>query len=388
MNLQQWCHYLENLHLSAQYLEPKRIHEVAKRLALPSPGCPVISVGGTNGKGSVVTLLENIYHTQAYCVAAFTSPYLLSFNEQFRVNKQHASDAELCTYFDAIESAKGDVLLTFFEYKTLAALLHFARAKPDVMILEVGLGGRLDAVNMLDADVAVISSISLDHCDWLGHTRELIAKEKAGIFREKQKIICGDPHPPVILKQIAQELGAQWYCRNEHFRLEESQPKSSLLPDNVATAMMVVKVLGLPVSSAVLNEGIEQAQLLGRQQVIQQRPLVIVDVAHNEDSVVRLADFVKQQSCKKIKAVFSVLKTKDVAAIIQSIESLIDEWHIAPIDHRLAMPAESIVSFIRTPAVYQYPSIADAYDAALAAAQEDDAIIVFGSFHVVGEVCR
>ena len=263
------------------------------------------------------------------------------------------------------------------------ALLHFKKHKPDIMILEVGLGGRLDAVNMLDADVAVITSIGLDHCDWLGNTRELVAIEKAGIFRGKQKIVCGDPCPPEILHQMARQLGAEWYCRGEHFDIQASQPASSLLADNVATAMMVVKLLPLFVTQDAVKKGVEQTRLAGRQQILQTQPLIIVDVAHNEDSVAHLADFLKQQKCKKIKAIFSALKTKDVAAMIACIQPLIDEWHIAPIDYHLAMPIATLELMLQPFSVHTYADIRSAFDSVLASAQKDDCIVAFGSFHVV-----
>lgn len=385
-NLQAWRKYLESLSLTALHLPANRASVVAQRLDLLTPACPVITVGGTNGKGSVVSLLESIYCAQGYRVAAFTSPYLVSFNEQFRLNKTWASDEELCEYFAKIEKAKGEVLLTFFEYKTLAALLHFKKHQPDMMILEVGLGGRLDTVNMLDADVAVITSISLDHCDWLGHTRELIAIEKAGIFRKHQRIVCGDPNPPAVLQTMAKQLNAQWYCRDQDFYVEETQPQCSLLPDNIATAMMVVKIFDFSVSPASLKKGIEEVQLMGRQQVIQAQPLVVVDVAHNEDSVQRLAGFLKGQACHKIKAVFSALKTKDVATIIRCMEGVVDEWHIAPIIHPSAMPVEKIAEMLRSQKVFRYTDVRTAFDAAVASARAEDGVVAFGSFHVVGDV--
>lgn len=386
LNLSAWRAYLERLPLRALDLPPNRIHHVAQRLGVLAPACPVITVGGSNGKGSVVSLLENIYHAQGYTVAAFTSPYLVSFNEQFRVNKQWASDEALCAYFAAIEEAKEDVLLTFFEYKTLAALLHFKQHQPDIMILEVGLGGRLDAVNMLDADVAVITSISLDHCDWLGNTRELIAIEKAGIFRNGQIIVCGDPHPPGVLRVMAEQLGAQWYGRDQDFYVEETQPQCSLLPDNVATAIMVVRAFYLPVSAVALKNGVQQVQLAGRQQIMQTHPLVVVDVAHNEDSVRRLVSFLKQQSCPAFIAVFSALKTKDVHSMVVQMKGLVRQWHIAPIQHTSAMSVDAIAAMLEPVPVVRYEQIGLAFEGALAAVTSVGGIIAFGSFHVVGEI--
>ncbi|MCD8524578.1 MAG: hypothetical protein LRY67_02115 [Gammaproteobacteria bacterium] len=404
-SLSEWIHYLHTQH------SPQREFSVLslmmERLAIKKPQCPVISVAGTNGKGSVVSFLESYYVRLRCSVAAYTSPYLLSFNEQFRVNQQSISDCLLCHYFEKIERVRGELALTFFDVKTLAALLYFADSAPDVMLLEVGLGGRLDSVNMIDADIAVITSIGLDHCDRLGNTREEIAREKVGIFRRRKLAVCGDACPPDSMLAAACSLETRVFYRGRDFdiiekgcrwswcsrdRCIDNLSHSFLLKDNIATALQVAELLAeqypslLAWDQRVLRETISTATVLGRQHVISEQPWIAVDVSHNEDSVRRLVDFLKQHDKISVKAVFSVLKTKDFSMIARVISPYIREWHIAPIQHPDAMSIEEmqrILDRIEARSVV-HVSIKAAYDYVCATSTLP--ILVFGSFHVVGQV--
>lgn len=424
-DLHSWINYLNNLHVRSIDLELGRMQIVANALNIIQPSCPVVTVAGTNGKGSVVGFLEALYVKAGYNVAAYTSPYLISFNEQFRLNTKWISDEKLCEYFKIIDKARENITLTLFEFKTLAALLYFADNKVDLMILEVGLGGRLDSVNLIDPDIAVITSISLDHCDWLGDTRELIAREKAGIFRANKPAVCGDLNPPESMAEVSKEVGAKVFYRNKDFFVSENQdgtwnwqaenlslknlPKPFLLKDNIATALEVFSLLSsqrrlgsshndsrlgpslrwgdTSIDDEIIRETIATASVPGRQQIISQNPFIVVDVSHNEDSVKRLVEFLDAHQQKKVTAVFSVLKTKDFDAIARIIHPYIDVWHIAELDTPMAMPIHQIQETLKKlniKNIVTHPSISAAY---LAAQQFfPQAIVVFGSFYVAGEV--
>jgi dihydrofolate synthase/folylpolyglutamate synthase len=411
-DLTAWLKYLHNLHLRSIDLELGRMQRVAQVLQIKQPSCPVVTVAGTNGKGSVVGFLEALYVNAGYKVAAYTSPYLIAFNEQFRLNRRWIEGEKLCNYFEKINAARGDITLTLFEFKTLAALLYFTDCLPDLMILEVGLGGRLDSVNMIDPDIAVITSISLDHCDWLGNTRELIGREKAGIFRAGKPAVCGDLNPPMTIPAVADALKTPVFYRNKNFYITEENnntwswcsesrvlknlPQPFLLKDNIATALQVTEILRLgsslrrddaSISEKIIRETIATANVPGRQQIISQQPFIVVDVSHNEDSVRRLAEFLDEHHKKNVTAVFSVLKTKDFASMLRVISAYIAEWHIAEIGHPDAMPIEEIQNIFQQhhiSNVFTYESIAVAYNTVRRLPVET--IVVFGSFHVAGEV--
>lgn len=419
--LEDWLFYFKNLHVRSIDLKLGRLQSVAQILQIKQPLSPVVTVAGTNGKGSVVGFLEALYVNAGYNVAAFTSPYLISFNEQFRFNQQWIEDEKLCHYFEKIDEARGDITLTYFEFKTLAALLYFSELPLDLMILEVGLGGRLDSVNIIDPDIAVITSISLDHCDQLGNTRELIGREKAGIFRANKLAVCGDLNPPDSIQAVANELGAHVFYRNKDFFIIENPdgtwdwqskhlflknlPRPHLLKDNIATALKVAELLSknngdgdsspvgrrCPIGRMrgelienIIRETIATASVSGRQQIISQTPFIVVDVSHNEDSVRRLAECLDNHHKKNVTAVFSVFKTKDAESMVRVIAPYIAEWHIAEIDHPSAMPLKEIQSVLRGLNVLSYTSIKAAYQ--VARLKNPETIIVFGSFHVVSDV--
>src|SRR3989338_10167387 len=283
--LEDWLGYLYTLHNKEIDLGLGRVKEVARRLDLLTSNCPTIIVGGTNGKGSTVKGLEAIYQKANYRVCAFTTPFLMKHNEQVRVCGQLANDSEFCSAFEKINQARGDITLTIFEFNTLAVLLIFKNNSLDVLILEVGLGGRLDAVNIIDADVSIVTSIALDHTDRLGDTREKIAFEKAGIFRSNQPAICGDTDPPNSLVDYANQLNAPLYCQNNHFTYYETGnhwtwqfgttnyrnlPLTSLYLQNMSTALAAITLLQsiLPVDENSIRSGLNDVALIGRCEVI------------------------------------------------------------------------------------------------------------------------
>lgn len=407
--LSEWLAWISSLSTAEIKLGLERVKIVAQRLNILPPPCPVIIVGGTNGKGSTVAGLESIYRAANYRVGAFTSPYLFRHNEQVRINGQEASDEELCLAYTKIDSARGDIELTPFEFCTLAALVIFQHHLLEIWILEVGLGGRLDAVNIVDADVAITTSISIDHVEWLGPTREAIAYEKAGIYRPHQPAICGDFHPPKSLSDYAAEIGAPFYCQGKTFSFAGREknwswqfsdtyyadlPYNGLALQNMSTALMAITLLQhrLPVSREAIMQGLKQVQLMGRLQTIEGPIVEIYDVSHNPASVALLADHVKTMSCRgRTHAVFSMLVDKDIAESIRLICGQIDTWYIASLNTKRAIPSQALLKFFHEADINMvtlFSSIEEAYDVALYNAKPGDRIVIFGSFHTVAEVWK
>jgi len=402
-SLSDWLSYLEQLHPSVIDLGLHRVGLVADRLALRHLPCRVVTVGGTNGKGTTCALLEAIYRAAGYRVGVYSSPHLLRYNERVRLDGQDVSDADLCRAFAAVEAVRQDISLTFFEFGTLAALWLFREAAPDLVLLEVGLGGRLDATNLVASDLAVVTSIALDHCDWLGDTREAIATEKAGIFRAQKPAISGEPQPPVTLAATAHALGAHLLQVGEDFWRTESGggwafhgqreqwsglPYPQLPLDNAVTALAVVEQLGLAVDDAALHTGLRQARLAGRMQRLRQSPSVIVDVAHNPHSAHYLAQQLRQQpSLGRRLAVAGMLKDKDIRHTLGELREWVDVWYLADLQGPRAASANELAAMLQPDAMrYCYDSVRVAYQAALAAAGAQDEIIVLGSFYTVADV--
>lgn len=382
--------------------------------------CVVITVGGTNGKGSTCAFLEAIFIQAGYRVGLYTSPHLKRFNERVRVNGEVVSDAALIEQFEAVEAARTNfsppVLLTYFEFSTLAALRLFAHAELDVVILEVGMGGRLDAVNAIDADCAVITSIDLDHMAYLGTTREQIGWEKAHIFRAGRPAICADPIPPQSLIDHAQAVGADLWLSGRDFnyvgdtqqwayggrtlrRAGLAYPAlrgaNQLL--NASASLAVVEALHdrLPVPSQAIRAGFATVSLPGRFQVLAGRPTVILDVAHNPHAAAALANNLANMGFYAYThAVFGCMCDKDIGGILKPLLPYIDHWHVADLPSSRAATASYIAEQLRDIGFRQgaesslttYPSATQAYAAARQQAGEGDRIVVFGSFVTVGEV--
>lgn len=409
LQLEEWLTRISQLHPKEIALGLQRTSEVAKRLACLEFNCPVITVGGTNGKGSCIAMLSAIYAAAGYRVASYTSPHLIDFNERIQIAGTSASDDDICQAFSATEQARGDILLTYFEYSTLAGLYCLQRANPDVVLLEVGMGGRLDAVNCVDTDLALITSIALDHCQWLGETREKIAIEKAGIFRAERPVICGDPQPPAILEHIAQDTRSPYYQQgrdfhyHEHGEYWEWQNQTAHLTDlpypqplhcqNASSVLQAIDCMQsrLPTSNEAIHQGLASVKLPGRLQWVSEQPRVLCDVAHNPESIANLAQFCRNMTKPgRMIAIFSMLADKDIAKALQPMTECIDEWHIATLDEPRAAPLARLEQCMQALAQTHesHPNILDAYQNVVQNANPDDIIVVFGSFHTVSAVIR
>ena len=395
----------------------ERVGEVKKRMGL-QPQCPVVVVAGTNGKGSVCAYLSQIYTQAGFKVGTLASPHLLRYNERIAVNTRPVEDAAIVASFERIEAARAGISLTYFEFNTLAAVDIFIREKVDVMVLEVGLGGRLDAVNVFDADCAVVTSVDLDHQAFLGDTVEQVAFEKAGVFRSGKPAICGQT-PPESLRRHAGEIGAelllikrdfdfstlenvQWSYRYHPQNSDGRTRNRNALPfpalrgayqlSNAACALTVLECLGdrLPVDIAAIKRGLLLVENPGRFQVLPGRPLTVLDVGHNPHAARALRrSLINLMFAEKRTAVFSILADKDIDGVLDIVKDQFDEWHIAPLDVPRGMTAEALVRKLSEHGIENvkvFENIEKAYRAALEKAGENDRIVVFGSFHTVAAV--
>ncbi len=387
-----------------------RVREVGARLPI-AIACPVVTVGGTNGKGSTCAMLDAIMLRAGHRTGLYTSPHLLRYNERVRIDGVPLGGDELVAAFNAVEDARDDTPLTYFEYGTLAALWLFARARLDVLVLEVGLGGRLDAVNVVDANVAVVTSIDIDHVDYLGDTREQIGREKAGIFRAGRPAVCADRDPPSSLVEHAQGIGAPLFLIGRDFDcVVESQtqwrftgPAGSRygLPmpalrgryqlSNAATALAVVDLLRerLVIPAFAIREGLAAVELAGRFQVLPGKPTIVLDVAHNPQAARALAATLGDMGFHpRTHAVVGMFGDKDIAGVVSALKCRVDRWHTAPLPGpRGASAARIREVLIRAGVPPQDVLPHDDVDVAFAAAREDadeaDRIVVFGSFLTV-----
>jgi dihydrofolate synthase/folylpolyglutamate synthase len=402
-SLVDWLSYLEQIHPVNIDMGLERVGAVARRMGLTRLPFKVITVAGTNGKGSSCAMAASILMAAGYKVGVYSSPHLLRFTERVRIDGAELSDSEHCAAFAEVEAARGEIALTFFEFATLAGLWLFCRAAPDVLLLEVGLGGRLDATNVVESDVAMITSIALDHCDWLGDTREAVAVEKAGVYRAGKPAISGEPNPPATIASEAQRLGACLRQVGRDFHGDEQDsgwdyhglnhwlglPKPALPLMNAVTVLAALESLGLPLAESAIREGLANARLAGRMQRLQDEPLVIVDVAHNPHSAAYLASQLRQIPGKgKRRAVVGMLKDKDMAGSLAELDGLIDQWFLASLTGPRAATAEQLAVALgdgQGPAA-TFDGVSAAYLAALAASSPDDMVIVFGSFYTVADV--
>ena len=405
---------METLHPREIELGLERTAEVCDRLGLRALPFTIVTVGGTNGKGSTVAMLEHCLHAAGYRVGAYSSPHLVDYNERVRIATEPVQDAELCAAFARIDDARGDISLTYFEFGTLAAAELFRVHEVDIAILEVGLGGRLDAVNIWDADVAIISSIGIDHTEWLGPDRESIGREKAGIFRAHQCAICGDPDPPSSLLQIAEQAGARLLRVHKDFDFERlpegwnwrsldqmhaGLPYPAMRGDyqlyNAACVFMALECLAenFPVTMADLRAGLLSAVLPGRFQTLAGRPVRVLDVAHNVQAAQALARTLREQVVPgQTLAVCGMLHDKPIEEVVGVLAPQIDRWHVAGLpgkrgsstdDMRAALAAAGVSGDIGL-----HEDIGQAYAAALAEAGDNDRIVAFGSFYTVGAILR
>jgi dihydrofolate synthase/folylpolyglutamate synthase len=415
--LDEWLDYLERLHPQGIAMGLERVLRVKQALAL-DPGYPIITVGGTNGKGSCCAMLEAMLQHAGYRVGCYTSPHLLRYNERVRIGGTEVDDDALCRAFERIEAARvekaGNALLTYFEFGTLAAMLVFAAAGVEIAVLEVGLGGRLDAVNAFDADCALVTSIDLDHQGYLGDTREKIGFEKAGIFRAGRPAICADAEPPATLLAHARGLGAgllligrdfgyvadktQWQYRGpggKRHGLPYPALRGACQLANAAACITTLDQLRdrVPVAAQDIRSGLLQAELAGRFQVLPGRPQVILDVAHNPHAARALAASLGgMRAAGKTIAVFAMLKDKDIAGVVKAVEHCVTHWLVATAAGPRGAAAQQLAAELSRAGVAapvtQFDAVADAWRAACIIAAENDKILVFGSFLTVAAVMR
>lgn len=406
-SLEQWLSYIEGSHGREIDLGLQRVLTLAKQHKLTQFSCPVISIAGTNGKGSSVALLEAILVAAGLRVASYTSPHLLKFNERIRINAEPVSDASLCTAFATIEKMRSEVSLSYFEFTTMAALHHFQQANVDVVLLEVGLGGRLDAVNVVDADLALITSIDFDHQDWLGDSLEAIAFEKVGIARAGQTVIFGDSQIAQSALQYAKLLNCQcfqrgvdydyqqqtmsWHWQSQRNELSDL-PLPTILLQNAANVLMAVEWLQqhLTIPAQAIIQGLKTVNPTARCQIVSEEPTVLLDVAHNPQACQQLATRLQtlpQQG--RTLAVFSMLKGKDLLASIDCFKQIVDVWYCADLPEERGIPVEQIAENLTQQAfaeVIVCDSVATAFKQAQQVATSIDRIVVFGSFYTVAEV--
>ena len=413
--LDDWLAHCERLHPKTIELGLERVRSVAQRMQLAF-ACPVITVGGTNGKGSTCAMLEAVALQAGYRTGVYTSPHLVHFEERCRIHGEIVTAAELVPHFARVEAARQDVSLTYFEFTTLAILSLMAAGTLDVAILEVGLGGRLDAVNIVDADCAIITSVDLDHMDWLGPDRESIGAEKAGILRTGRPAIVSDPMPPQSVIDRATEIGADLWRLGHDFNFSGDQQQwawagrgrrySGLAYPALRGANQLINASGvlaafealrttLPVTAQAVRNGLSMVELPGRFQVVPGQPALVLDVAHNPHSAAALtANLDAMGFYPTTHAVFGAMADKDLEAMFRRIGPLVDRWYFTDLPIARAETAQGLAArwqaqqpASRVP-VSVHASPMEALAAAAAAADPTDRIVVFGSFHTVGGVLR
>jgi len=414
--LAQWLDYQTLIHPKSIAMGLERIGAVAQRLGIGKPAKFVITVAGTNGKGSTVAFIEAIARAQGLRTGAYTSPHLLHYNERIRIDGVDAADSALVAAFERIEQARGAgtddaIALTYFEFGTLAALLLFELAELDLAILEVGLGGRLDATNIIDPDVAVVTTVDLDHQDYLGNDRESIGLEKAGILRAGKPAVFGEIDPPSSLLRRAYELGASairghsdylveplenaWRWREPGFEIVLPLPAVAAPAqlDNAAAAIAALRALPIEISEAAIRNGIASARVPGRLQIVESDPEIVLDVGHNPQAARQLAQWLRKHP-KPTRAVFSALADKDIEGIVVALAEQIDFWHLAGIDDAgpRGLTGEALsarlADLLAPDRREVHADLAQALRAARTNAAADERVLVFGSFHTVAAALK
>lgn len=410
-SLAGWLEYIERQHPQAIALGLERVAEVYSRLQI-SISCPVFAVAGTNGKGSTCAMLEAVLRSAGYRTGLYTSPHLLRYNERVRVAGAEADDAALCAGFEAVEQARQGVSLTYFEFGTLAALWHFARSNLEALVLEVGLGGRLDAVNVLDADCAVLTSVDLDHREFLGDTRESVGREKAGILRRGRPAVIALPDPPETVLQAASELDAPllrlgedfgyvsepthwsyWGPAGKRHGLAYPALRGRVQLRNASAALCALDCLRerLPVAMREVRQGLASVSLPGRFQVLPGTPRVILDVAHNAEAARVLRDNLGASGyAPRTIAVLGMLRDKDIASVVRTLGPAVDAWHLAGLQGARGASAQDLQEILEAQtgakAAGLHATPAEAFRAAKSEATPDDKIVVLGSFLTVGAI--
>jgi len=412
-SLAEWLDYIERIHPKSIQLGLDRVARVRDTLGKSSPAV-VFTVAGTNGKGSTCAILEAILLAAGYKVGLYTSPHLLRYNERVRLDGILADDARLCAAFEAVERARGEVMLTYFEFGTLAAWEIFASRPLDAVILEVGLGGRLDAVNAFDSDCALLTSVDFDHMDYLGDTREAIGREKSGIFRPGRPAIVADPDPPRSVLDRAEEAGAdlqligrdfgflaqgqQWTCWGRDGSRGGLAYPALRGVQQLANASAAIAALGavrarLPVGMQDVRNGLARVELPGRFQVLPGRPTVVLDVAHNPQAArVLAANLGEMGFYPETHAVLGMLKDKDIAGVCRALKGRISSWSVADLAVPRGASADALAEALKSAeaggVVARFGNPREAYAAARKRSSENDRIVVFGSFHTVADVMQ
>ncbi|RUO43813.1 bifunctional tetrahydrofolate synthase/dihydrofolate synthase [Aliidiomarina taiwanensis] len=411
-SLDAWLSYLEQIHTKEIDMGLERITQVATTLGVLQPAKKVLTIAGTNGKGSSVAMADAILRQAGYSTACFTSPHIVDYRERVVVNGNMLSEQAHCDAFSAVEKARGETSLTYFEFGTLAALWLMKQHKLDVAILEIGLGGRLDAVNIVEPDASIVTSVDIDHVGFLGDNREDIGYEKAGIYRTGKPAICGDPKPPQRLVSHAQALGAQLFCVEQDYRHELDEHTWAFMPcsergqeylkplqqlpvpqlplANAPGVIAALQMLGLPISDEAMKRGLATAAVPGRFERWPGQPEVILDVAHNPHAAKYLHDKLMQirrtQSTQgKVLAVCGMLKDKDIKSTLAELTPAISHWYVASLPGPRAACAEELAGVLDSMGQKAQPfmQVAAAYEAALAEAEPNDILVCFGSFVTV-----
>jgi dihydrofolate synthase / folylpolyglutamate synthase len=407
-SLSHWLARLEQRHPRAIDLGLDRVARVREAMGLYPP-FPIILVGGTNGKGSTCAYLEAILGAQGYKTGLYTSPHLLAYNERVRISGKNSDDDAIVAGLDAVEANRGETSLTYFEHGTLGAVWQFMNERVEVCILEVGLGGRLDAVNVYEPDVSIVTSVDLDHQAWLGDNREAIGFEKAGIFRAAKPAICADPSPPLSLTGFAKGIGADLQQCNRDFSFDRCDgswnfewrgrkladlPLPIMTGDhqlrNAAAALAGLMNLRdrLPIGEGAIKDGLRRARVAGRFHKVADKPEVILDVAHNPEAARALAgNLMRQPVSGRTFAVFALLADKDTKGVVSPLRDLVDVWHVCALEGPRSVPVEKLAceleGVLQAGPVKRFLTPADGLAAATRAASENDRILVFGSFHTV-----
>ncbi|TRX57275.1 bifunctional tetrahydrofolate synthase/dihydrofolate synthase [Thalassomonas sp. M1454] len=403
-SLNEWLFYLESIHSKEIDMGLERISKVASRLAISLDKSKVITVAGTNGKGTTCAFIEHALLAQGHSVAVYSSPHIEKFNERLRINAKLITDEPLIDAFNKIEQARAEISLTYYEFTTLAALIICQQIAPEFVILEVGLGGRLDATNIIDSDVAVITSIDLDHQAFLGNDRSSIGKEKAGIVRANKPVIIGEPAMPTDVLEFCEKQKAISVVREQDFFITNNidnhwtwqyklqQLKALPLPfipqDNVATALTTLTVLGFELEHSKVSDWILNIKVEGRTEIISEQPLIVVDVAHNPHAARYLAKFVQKQNVQRVFAVTAMLADKDIKSTLQTMLTCVDHWYVGSLDVPRGASGQIMSKALKDLGkdCNSFDNITDAYRMALDNANNNDMILVFGSFFTVAKI--
>ena len=413
--LDEWLAWQENLHFTSIELGLDRCKAVAEKMGLLTPEFTVVSVAGTNGKGSSVNMLSSILTNAGYKTGSYTSPHLIRYNERICINGKQVGDEELCASFNRIDQARGDISLTYFEFGTLAAFDIFQREGINIAILEVGLGGRLDAVNCLDADVALITTIDMDHENWLGNDRESIGREKAGIMRKSKPVISADANPPQSVPSYAEEIGAIYYQAGKEYQYDItademwnwynsarsftklSQPSlyNKKQISNAAGVLMVLTLLSekFPVSDNAINKGFQEFFIIGRFQIVPDKAQLIIDVAHNRSAAALLVENLKNLPIKgKTHVLIGMLKDKNRQAIFEVLSMIADVWHLVSLEGPRGAQAETLCADLSalhiSKNVFSYEHVSRALDKIREDISPEDRIVITGSFLTVGAAIK